>query len=193
MTFDLFARAIALGLHFLRAAYWIMSAGSARKLKPPKKKRSNIDLLERGITILFGIGIGFQLLGLQIVPFANNSIFQAIGLLLVIIGISMSMLARINLGTNWAHAAEYQVKIGQTLVTNGIYAYIRHPIYFGMSLAYIGAEIIAGSKLFLILTPVLAFITLRQANKEEVLLSEKFGTQYTNYRKRSYRFIPFIY
>jgi protein-S-isoprenylcysteine O-methyltransferase Ste14 len=193
MTFDLFARLFTLFLHAVRFSYWFLTERLAHKQKPLLQKRTHIDILERGATMSLGLLIGMQLLFLRLLPFPNTSILQAGGVILVLVGIGISIQARVNLGANWAHAADYQIKKNHTLVITGIYKYIRHPIYIGMSLAYVGAEIVAGSWLFLPLIPILGFISMRQAVKEETLLNEKFGEMYERYKESSFRFIPFIY
>lgn len=193
MTFDSFARVAALTLHIIRFSYWIFSEQVARHAKPIVKQMTLRDWGERSVTLLFGLMIAAQLLGINLLPFSNTATIQVLGLLLVALGIGISMSARRTLGVNWAHAAEYQIKKGQTLITNGIYAYIRHPIYVGMSLAYVGAELVAGSWLFLPSILILMIITTRQAQKEEELLGTTYGKAYQTYKTTSHRFIPFLY
>lgn len=193
LNINLATRAISLLLHFLRFLYWQISEKSAKTEKPLILKPNRLDIVERVVTAGFGCFIGLQLLGINIYPFGNQPSLQIAGLCLVILGIGIAMSARRELGTNWAHAAEYQVKKNQEIIMTGIYRYIRHPIYFGMSLAYVGSELVAGSWLVLAVVPILAAITVRQAKNEEKLLLGKFGKEYKDYMNRSHRFIPFIY
>lgn len=76
------------------------------------------------------------------------------------------------------------------LVTNGIYKYIRHPLYtFGSSL-FISFGMMADNW-FIILLAVLAFIAMAiRTPKEEANLIEKFGDEYREYMKRTGRFLP---
>ena len=76
------------------------------------------------------------------------------------------------------------------LVTNGIYKYIRHPLYtFGSSL-FLSFGMIADNW-FIALLGVLAFIGMAiRTPKEEANLIEKFGDEYRDYMKRTGRFLP---
>ncbi|MFN3491961.1 MAG: methyltransferase [Anaerolineales bacterium] len=79
------------------------------------------------------------------------------------------------------------------LVTNGIYKYIRHPLYtFGSSL-FISFGMMADNW-FIALLGMLAFIGMAiRTPKEEANLIEKFGDEYREYMKRTGRFLPKLF
>jgi protein-S-isoprenylcysteine O-methyltransferase Ste14 len=80
-----------------------------------------------------------------------------------------------------------------TLVTTGIYRYIRHPLYssllfltwgiFFKSITWLGILLAVAATLFL-------FATALAAEAECVRF---FGAPYQEYMKRSKRFVPFIF
>ena len=76
------------------------------------------------------------------------------------------------------------------LVTNGIYRYIRHPLYtFGSSM-FIAFGMMADNW-FISAMGILAFIGMAvRTPKEEANLIEKFGDEYREYMKRTGRFLP---
>ena len=76
------------------------------------------------------------------------------------------------------------------LVTNGIYRYIRHPLYtFGSSM-FIAFGMMADNW-FIATLGVLTFILMAiRTPKEEANLIEKFGDEYREYMKRTGRFLP---
>ena len=76
------------------------------------------------------------------------------------------------------------------LVTNGIYHYIRHPLYtFGSSM-FIAFGMMADSWIVAALG-ILTFILMAiRTPKEEANLIEKFGDEYREYMKRTGRFLP---
>ncbi len=94
------------------------------------------------------------------------------------------------LGKNWANLEDYQVLSGQHLVQNGIYRYIRHPIYTGDVLLILGLELALNSWLVLLVIPLI-IIVVRQTLEEERVLQKSFP-EYAQYRKNSKMFIPFI-
>ena len=80
-----------------------------------------------------------------------------------------------------------------TLVTSGIYKYIRHPLYSSLLLlawgiffkqpSPIGGLLVAITMLFLVLTP--------KADETECI--QFFGDQYQKYMKQTKMFIPYIF
>ena len=77
-----------------------------------------------------------------------------------------------------------------TLVTHGIYRWVRHPLYT------IGSSLIASFGLmadnwFIIALALLAFVAMAiRTPKEEANLIAKFGDEYREYMKRTGRFLP---
>jgi protein-S-isoprenylcysteine O-methyltransferase Ste14 len=83
------------------------------------------------------------------------------------------------------HAAK-----GRNLVTDGVYAHVRHPQYSGLFLITLGFLIQWPSILTLIMWPILMFTYYRLAMKEEKDVEKIFGKQYEEYRKRVPALIP---
>jgi len=76
------------------------------------------------------------------------------------------------------------------LVTNGVYRYIRHPLYtFGASM-FVSFSMMADNW-FIAALGILTFILMAiRTPKEEANLIEKFGDEYREYMKRTGRFFP---
>ena len=141
--------------------------------------------------ICFLLFLLVQALFLDLFPIRNASrIVMYSGLLLFSLGLCMSVVARIGLGHNWTDVEDQQVMPNQTLVTRGIYRYVRHPIYAGDVLLVVGFELALQSWLFLLGLPI-ALVVVRQARREERLLTEAFP-EYREYCSQTKRFIPFV-
>src|SRR5687767_6785491 len=126
---------LTLAAFFIWRMYWLVTERRADKEKPKTKERpkffSSADLTRHGLWIV-GIFIVVQyVFNLNILPISAGIEVSLIGFGLVVLGLGICIIARINLDTNWANAWEYQIKKKHTLVTHGIYSYIRHPIYTG--------------------------------------------------------------
>ena len=78
------------------------------------------------------------------------------------------------------------------LVTDGVYALVRHPIYSAW-LQFATALILLSQNIYLLILPVIFWILLSMALKktEEKWLLDKFGDEYVNYCRTTNRFIPF--
>lgn len=81
-------------------------------------------------------------------------------------------------------------KPASCLVTSGIYAWTRNPMYLGMAFIYAGIALILDSLAALVMLPVvLAIIQLQVIAREEAYLERAFGTRYAAYKSRVRRWI----
>jgi protein-S-isoprenylcysteine O-methyltransferase Ste14 len=79
------------------------------------------------------------------------------------------------------------------LLTRGVYAFVRHPMYSGF-IVFIAPGIAICLRSWLLLTPpMLAYLVFRTLIKEEdAYLEGKFGQVFLDYRSRVNAIIPFI-
>ncbi|MBK7450516.1 MAG: isoprenylcysteine carboxylmethyltransferase family protein [Anaerolineales bacterium] len=76
------------------------------------------------------------------------------------------------------------------LVTNGIYRWVRHPLYTIGSSLFVAFGMMADNW-FIALLGILAFFGMAiRTPKEEANLIEKFGDEYREYMKRTGKFLP---
>jgi protein-S-isoprenylcysteine O-methyltransferase len=68
-----------------------------------------------------------------------------IGLFLVIIGQTARTLAMKHAGSNFSHYVVTEKEAGHRLVTEGIYAWLRHPSYFGYYWWAVGTQVMLGN------------------------------------------------
>ena len=84
-----------------------------------------------------------------------------------------------------------KMKEGSQLVTTGIYAYIRHPMYSAVIIIMLAVFISTPTLLETVLFVLLILVLLLKAKREERIWSEA-DKEYEAYIKRSKHFIPFI-
>ena len=88
------------------------------------------------------------------------------------------------------HTRSYKLR-SPRLVTSGPYAYVRNPIYLGNLLIGLGIVIMAGSWIaFGVLLLVFSVEYGAIVSLEEEFLSNAFGEQYHEYRRRVPRWLP---
>ncbi|MCC8982938.1 methyltransferase family protein [Bradyrhizobium acaciae] len=92
-----------------------------------------------------------------------------------------------------APVVKIQRERGHTAVTTGPYAYVRHPIYAGGLLTYLGTPLLLGSWYGLAIVPVMAaLLGLRSMMEERMLTAELDG--YADYLERvRYRLVPMVW
>lgn len=116
---------------------------------------------------------------------------RLLGYTLIILGFIESLLALQALGNNWTGLVDYRIKKGQTLVTHGIFGYVRHPIYSAVLLEMTGYQLLVNSWTFLgVLIPLYAFFYYH-IQLEERLLFKKYNGEYKKYKSKTKSILPF--
>jgi protein-S-isoprenylcysteine O-methyltransferase Ste14 len=93
-------------------------------------------------------------------------------------------LALVAVGWAQVFGARYELR------TSGIYRFVRHPQYLGLILVIVALNIQWPTILTLLMAPVLIFMYVRQARREDKELEARFGDAFTSYAARVPAFIP---
>ena len=153
-----------------------------------KPQRTWFVKFTKGIVLAFLV---FQTLFLDLFPITDQATpLKIIGTAIYFVGLVTAVIGRLQIGKNWVDLEDYQVLPEQSLVTSGIYRYIRHPIYAGDLLLLLGLELALNSWLVGAVF-IIILVVVRQTLVEEALLSRAFAS-YDAYCKRTKRFIPFV-
>ncbi len=140
------------------------------------------------ITIILMTVISIILSTIRMIPiiiFTNiRWIFVLSGILCFIIGITLWLKAVI-IDRLDAHI------IKNELVTTGVYAYVRNPVYSAFMFVCTGVLLIYGNLVLLVL-PIIywGFMTVLMKLTEEKWLEDLYGKEYVQYRQRVNRCIP---
>lgn len=184
--------ALGMGLLLHKALWEAMKPQGAQEAvasSPPP------GLQKRAVKGAKVVALGFlvlQTLALDVAPISKRpGSLRVFGLAIYAFGLLVAVLGRLQLGRNWANVEDAQVLPDQQLVKDGIYRYIRHPIYAGDLLLLAGLQLALNS--WLVLGALLPLgIVLKRTSAEEALLSERFA-EYPQYQKRTKRLIPFVF
>lgn len=126
-----------------------------------------------GIVLLFA---GLLRLGGQ-----GWQLHDTIAIALVLPGFGLWATARLQLGNAFTARAE-----ARTLITDGVYAHVRHPVYTGGLVVIAGLFMFIGQPLLFIVLPLLGWNQRRRALREEIVLEDRFGDAYREYRARTW-------
>ncbi|MEO1352113.1 MAG: protein-S-isoprenylcysteine O-methyltransferase [Cyanobacteria bacterium J06635_15] len=127
-----------------------------------------------------------------IFKFANYSMPNFVSVIGVgVFGLAIWLLWRshVDLGQNWSPIAEIQTQ--QVLVTQGVYRYLRHPMYsahilWGVAQGMLIANWLVGSGGIITFT-LLYWV---RVPKEEALMQARFGQHYASYKQTTGAVIP---
>jgi protein-S-isoprenylcysteine O-methyltransferase Ste14 len=114
-----------------------------------------------------------------------------LGLALFVIGSVLRLAAVFVLGRRFSGLVAIQE--GHELATGGLYRVIRHPSYLGLLLGLFGWALIFRSAIGVLVSLLLLPPLVARMNSEEALLESEFGERYADYRRRTWRLLPFLY
>jgi protein-S-isoprenylcysteine O-methyltransferase Ste14 len=92
-----------------------------------------------------------------------------------------------------AATGKLQINKGHQLVKDGLYKYIRHPIYLGEILRNLGIVIVLTSGFGLFFVAVATILLLFRIEIEENMLIDRFGEDYREYQRNTKKVIPYVY
>jgi len=150
-----------------------------------------------GFILYVLVGMTFIVILASIDYYYNFSLFNYnlgyyIGFALFIIGLLLQGVAEATLGRY------YLPYIGtvedQKIIKKGIYKYIRHPGYLGELLIFFGLGFVTYSLLGILGAFIVSLMLyIGEVIPEEKYMLEKFGKEYEEYMKETFRFIPYIF
>ena len=120
-----------------------------------------------------------------------NLTLMAVGVGMILLGLIIRFVAIGTLKKNFS--SRLRIREGHTLVTNGIYHWIRHPAYLGLILLILGIPVLLSSVLGFLVMLLIVPLLLHRIKREEAMLIGQFGADYEKYKKQTKRLIPFIY
>ena len=173
--------------------YWLISGLNAKKVEHQE------TFLKRFVQYWLPLIIAILLLGpgdwyghswLRENFVEHSNLVGTIGLSISVIGAIIACISRYILGKNWSLSV--QKKENHQLIQDGVYKIVRHPIYTGLLLLFIGNAIIVGDYRAIIAV-LIVFVSLWfKLKKEEILLTETFGMKYTEYKNQTKALIPYL-
>jgi protein-S-isoprenylcysteine O-methyltransferase Ste14 len=127
--------------------------------------------------------------------FADYAFHPVQGWLGVIVLVAALVLFRVThkqLGRNWSVTLETRTE--HKLVTDGVYAWVRHPMYSSFLLSAIAqalllANWIAGPAGLVVFAVLFSY----RARREEAMMTEAFGDAYRDFMRRTARIVPWVY
>jgi protein-S-isoprenylcysteine O-methyltransferase Ste14 len=171
--------------------YWIVAAQSAKqdqRQESAASRAGHIVPLAIAAWLLWAPSLPGHFLAGRFVPDTLATFW--IGVAILIAGLGFSIWARRVLGRNWSGIVT--VKQDHELIERGPYRWVRHPIYTGLLIAFVGTAISRGEWRGLLAVAIVFAGLWRKLKLEERWMIETFGDAYLRYRERVRALIPFV-
>jgi protein-S-isoprenylcysteine O-methyltransferase Ste14 len=170
-------------------AYWIFASAGTKATARTESWQSRVAYsmpLWAAAILLLSRNLG--VLSWRFLP--ATQWLPVLGVLLTALGLGFAVWARWHLGGNWS--GEVTVKEGHELIRSGPYAIARHPIYTGLSLAFLGTAIAIGEWRAVIAVAAAVGSFWYKLGIEERVMRETFGPAYDDYARDVKALIPFV-
>jgi protein-S-isoprenylcysteine O-methyltransferase Ste14 len=170
-------------------AYWLTAAFVA---KATAERQSWRGILANRTPIWIGCFFFFwprfpRPLSIQLI--SDSRLAGQLGAVICVLGLIGAVWSRKTLGRNWSSNVTF--KLGHELVQQGPYRWVRHPIYSGLLLMFLGTGLLRDRLSFVVGFMFFfsgLWIKLRQ---EERLLMKHFP-EYASYESRVKALVPFV-
>jgi len=176
-------------LWMLFALYWLVSALNRKKTKRREswfQRLAYVLPLVAAFFLLFRYEYGHTWLGTRFVP--DTPMVHWLGVAIMASGVAIAFWARFHLGANWSGVVT--LKEGHELIRTGPYRTIRHPIYTGILLAFLGNVIEVGQVRGLIGLLIIWLSFYVKARREESFLALEFGPNFNEHTQHTGMFLP---
>jgi protein-S-isoprenylcysteine O-methyltransferase Ste14 len=148
----------------------------------------NMALLIGAAVLLGAPHLPVSGLTVPVLPGSQWKIWTAGGAVLTLFGLSFTVWARIYLGRNWSGVAA--IKADHELVVGGPYRWVRHPIYSGLALAFLGTALAIEQWRGMLALELALLAFGHRIIVEERFMRQQFGAVYDAYAQRVRALVP---
>jgi protein-S-isoprenylcysteine O-methyltransferase Ste14 len=179
------------------AAMMAIRAPHGHRSRSVKVAKSHKTPLETGLLVLAWIGFFVPLIWVASPAFSfaeyplRTPSFVA-GVMCLVIGLWLFYRSHVDLGTNWSITLDVREK--HRLITQGLYRWVRHPMYSALALYSVGQALVipnwvGGLSNLILFAVLLAF----RIGAEERMMAQQFGNEYAAYTARTKRLVPGVW
>jgi protein-S-isoprenylcysteine O-methyltransferase Ste14 len=193
-------KAVLTTLYFLGLlAQVVIRVPHERRRRKTRMAAERVDTLERALVGLLFVGLLFvpavyastswlDRANYRLPPEAEKSA-GGVGATFMTLAVWLFWRSHADLGRNWSPSLE--LREGHELVTEGVYRYVRHPMYasewlWGVAQALLLQNWVAGLAGLALFTPLYVL----RVPREERMMLDRFGAEYHAYMNRTGRVVP---
>jgi protein-S-isoprenylcysteine O-methyltransferase Ste14 len=184
--------AIIVGLWALWTVYWVVAARDAKATRRQEPTRARLVYTAPLLLCLLLLGTGRiwpAFLDDRFVP--STPAGETLSVLIVAAGLGFAAWARRHIGRNWSGTVT--LKQDHELIRSGPYGRVRHPIYTGLLLGFLGTALAVGEWRGVLALALVTGSFLYKLRIEERWMTETFPADYPRYRAETWALLPFLF
>jgi protein-S-isoprenylcysteine O-methyltransferase Ste14 len=178
----------ALWIVFL--AYWNLMAGRTKVTERMEPTVSRVLRAAAFLAAIVLLSFRFPVAWLNFQLWPQDMVTFWGGVALTLAGMLFCVWARLHLGRNWSRSVT--IKQDHELIVTGPYALVRHPIYSGLYVAFLGAVLALGEPRALVAFALIAVSLWHKLRLEEKWMQAQFGAEYVNYSRQAAAVVPYM-
>jgi len=121
--------------------------------------------------------------------FTQPSPLPIFGLIVMGLGLGLMIISQLDMGKAWRIGVPQTPEASQSLITSGVYAYSRNPIYVGVMMFLVGTTILLPGPLTVATTVATFMLVQKIILQEEAFMQSAFGDQFRAYCQRVHRWV----
>jgi protein-S-isoprenylcysteine O-methyltransferase Ste14 len=171
--------------------YWQIKATNTKatqRIESAASRILRVFIFLIAIVLLLTIRIPLPWLYLQLWPVGLLAFW--LGAAVTVAGLLFAVWAREHLGRNWSRSVT--IKKGHELITTGPYAMVRHPIYTGILIGFLGMAITISQVRGFIVVVLIFLAFWIKLSMEEQWMRSQFGEAYASYARQTAALVPYL-
>ncbi|SEW11290.1 Isoprenylcysteine carboxyl methyltransferase (ICMT) family protein [Chitinophaga sp. YR573] len=157
-----------------------------------KQHSDRRSLITIWVTIMIVMPVAQYISGRYSNPINSYEYTSYFGMGMIVAGMLFRFIAVYTLGRYFT--VNVTIRRDHKIIQQGLYKYLRHPSYLGSLFSFLGNGFALNNwyGMLIVFIPVTLAFMNRMRVEEELLISN-FGQEYIDYKKRTWRLIPFVY
>ena len=165
----------------------VTERGSSRTIATSGPRRDRLFMLVLAVGLILIVLAPLGTVGPRL--WKSHALLDWAMLFVIAAGVALCCWARLHLGHLWS--ASVLRKEGHRIVDTGPYRLVRHPIYTGFIVIYVGLGVLCANGLAVAAVALLTLGLWLKARVEEQFLLEELGAEaYSDYKARTPMLVP---
>jgi len=171
--------------------YWNVMAAQTKSTERMEPTASRVLRALVFLAAIYLLCAPWQFAWLNTHLWQTTALIFWVGAGITLAGLLFCVWARVHLGQNWSRSVT--IKQDHELIVTGPYSLVRHPIYTGLFVAFIGTALVIGQVRAVVAYAMIVLSLWYKLRLEEKWMRAQFGAKYEEYSSHVSAVVPFVF